>query len=119
MTSMKKQEKFVQNLEGVKQNIQCRMRVNNFVLQSEELIEKREEDQKKRTYKLVLISSDCSEDGFRKDEGSMLLEIEIRDWNIGGRGIRSKDQMDSRLISMHGVQHDLWNQRKERERSIS
>lgn len=53
---------------------------------------------------MILVCCDCCEDGLREDVRAILFSLEVGD---GTSVLPPLDEMDSRLIPVHGVQHDL------------
>lgn len=58
------------------------------------------------TYQLVLIGCDSGEDGLHKHEGTELLRLEVEQ---RGRVVLLLDDVDPRLVLVHGVQDYLEN----------
>lgn len=58
------------------------------------------------THQLVLIRSDCREDGLGENEGLKVLLLEVCDRWIA-RALPPPYQVNSRLVLVHGVQHQL------------
>lgn len=56
------------------------------------------------THQLVLIGRDGGEDGLREDEGAKLLRLEVEQ---RGGVVLLLDDVDPRLVLVHGVQDDL------------
>lgn len=59
------------------------------------------------THQLVLISSDGSEDGLDEDKGAELLRLEVEQ---RGGVVLLLDDVDPRLVLVHGVEDNLWSQ---------
>ena len=58
-------------------------------------------------YQLILIGGDCGENRFWKDKGAMQLIFDIVNRTVEGLRVAAKDEMNSRLITVHRVEHDL------------
>lgn len=59
------------------------------------------------THQLILIRRDGGENGLREDKRLVLLLLEVGDVQAAVVGVSTADQVYSRLIPVHRVQHDL------------
>lgn len=64
------------------------------------------------TYAVVLVGGDCGENGLTKDECLVYFAIELRNGRVGQALLAAvfsppQNQVDPRLVLVHGVQHDL------------
>lgn len=63
-------------------------------------------EKQSETYELILIGGDSGEDGLREYEGLVGLLLEVHDRFRRAR-VRPFHQVDSRLVLVHGVEHQL------------
>lgn len=62
------------------------------------------------THQLVLIGRDGGEDGLGEDEGAELLRLEVEQ---RGGVVFLLDDVNARLVLVHGVEDDLVDKRKQ------